>query len=79
MKIRLANNLDAISGDSEIAPEEVAGTKGIERVSELTKEAISIAAEIFKAHPEFKQITLDTMTDEDRKMIEFLKNSNNKN
>ena len=39
---------------------------------------IVIAVAIFKNHPEFKQVILDTTTDEERRMIEQVKN-NNKN
>ena len=70
MKIRFANNIEGITGDSEIPPEEVSGQKGIERVASLSKEAIGIATDIFKTHPEFKQVTFDTMTDEERVLIE---------
>ena len=35
---------------------------------EANKEA---AEKVFKEYPEFKQVTLDTMTDEDRKMMEM--------
>ena len=70
MKLRFSNNLDAIGGESEISPEEIAGKAGIERIASLSKEAIAIAHDIFKNHPEFKQVTLDTMTDEERKLIE---------
>lgn len=79
MKIRFANNIEGITGDSEIPPEEVLGKNGIERVASLSKEAIGIAADIFKAHPEFKQVTLDTMTDEERVLIEMSTQDNNKN
>ena len=79
MKIRFANNIEGITGDFDISPEEVSGTKGIERVSKLSKDAIEISTDIFKAHPEFKQVTLDTMTDEERVLIELSENSNNKN
>ena len=73
MKLRFSNNLDAIGGESEISPEEIAGKAGIERIASLSKEAIAIAHDIFKNHPEFKQVTLDTMTDEERTMIENAK------
>ncbi len=79
MKIRFANNIEGITGDSEIPPEEVSGKKGIERVASLSKEAIGIATDIFKTHPEFKQVTFDTMTDEERVLIELSEKSNNKN
>ena len=70
MKIRFANNIEGITGDSEIPPEEVSGPISIERVVKLLKDAIGIATDIFKTHPEFKQVTLDTMTDEERVLIE---------
>lgn len=79
MKIRFAKDMGLISGDSMIEPEELAGSMGIDRIASLSKEAIAIVTDIFKNHPEFKQITLDTTTDEERKLIELSKNSNNKN
>ena len=79
MKIRIANNLGDVCGGMEIDPEEVSGKIGIERVASLSKDGIIIAADIFKKHPEIKQVTLDTMTDEERRMIELSENSNNKN
>lgn len=73
MKIRFANNIEGITGDSDISLEEVSDTKDIERVAKLSKDAIDIATDIFKTHPEFKQVTLDTMTDEERVLIELSK------
>lgn len=73
MKIRFANNIEGITGDSDISLEEVSDTKDIERVAKLSKYAIEIATDIFKTHPEFKQVTLDTMTDEERVLIELSK------
>lgn len=73
MKIRFANNIEGITGDSDISLEEVSDTKDIERVAKLSKDAIEIATDIFKTHPEFKQVTLDTMTDEERVLIELSK------
>lgn len=78
MKIRFAKNIDTLTGDSVIEPEEAAVNMGIERIQKLTKDAIVIAVAIFKNHPEFKQVILDTTTDEERRMIEQVKN-NNKN
>lgn len=69
MKIRFAKNIDAISGGMEIGPEEIAGKMGIERVRQLSQDGIAIATDIFKNHPDIKQVTLDTMTDEERDMI----------
>ena len=70
MKIRIANNLGDISVGMEIDPEEVSGKIGIERAASLSKDGFIIAIDIFKNHPEIKQVTLDTMTDEERKLIE---------
>lgn len=79
MKIRFAKNIDTLTGDSVIEPEEAAGNMGIERIQELTKDAIVIAVAIFKNHPEFKQAILDTTTDEERKMLEMALKTDNKN
>ena len=79
MKIRFAKNIDTLTGDSVIEPEEAAGNMGIERIQELTKDAIVIAVAIFKNHPEFKQVILDTTTDEERKMLERALKTDNKN
>lgn len=73
MKIRFANNIEGITGDSDISLGEVSGPISIERVAKLSKDAIEIATDIFKTHPEFKQVTLDTMTDEERVLIELSK------
>jgi hypothetical protein len=43
------------------------------------KRAYEAAEVVWKQFPEFKQITLDTMTDEERKMIELSEHSNNQN
>ena len=70
MKIRIANNLGDICGGMEIDPEEVGGKMGIERAASLSKDGIIIATDISKKYPEIKQVTLDTMTDEERRLIE---------
>ena len=54
----------------EIDPEEIGGKMGIERAASLSKDGIIIATDIFKKYPEIKQVTLDTMTDEERRLIE---------
>ena len=79
MKIRIANNIDTVDGGMEIGPEEVGGKMGIERASRLSQDGIIIAIDIFKKYPEIKQVTLDTMTDEERALIEIAKSSNNQN
>ena len=69
MKIRFAKNLDNIDGGMEIGPEELSGKMGLERVRLLSQDGIAIATDIFQKYPEIKQVTLDTMTDEERDMI----------
>ena len=79
MKIRFAKDMGLISGDSMIEPEELAGSMGIERIASLSKEAIAIVTDIFKNHPEFKQVTLDTMTDEEKAIQKQAINTDIKN
>lgn len=79
MKVRFANNQCMIEGDMEIGPEEVFGKMGIEMVAKLSTNGITIATEIFKKYPEIKQVTLDTMTDEERALIEVAKSNIIKN
>lgn len=69
MKIRLAHNINTFDGGMEIGPEEIGGKMGMERLRKLTQEGIVIADEIFKRCPEIKQVTFDTMTDEERELI----------
>ena len=62
-----------------IAPEEVSGKMGMERVETLLKDGMTIAIDIFKKHEDIKQVTLDTMTDETRAIIEQAIKTNNQN
>lgn len=79
MKIRIANNIIDIDSDMVIAPEEISGKMGIERVETLLKDGMNIAIDIFKKHEDIKQVTLDTMTDETRAIIEEAIKTNNQN
>lgn len=79
MKIRIANNITNIDSDMVIAPEEISGKMGIERMEKLLKDGMSIAIDIFKKNDEIKQVTLDTMTDEVRDIIEQAIKTNNQN
>lgn len=79
MKIRIANNITYIDSDMVIAPEEISGKMGIERVETLLKDGMTIAIDIFKKHEDIKQVTLDTMTDETRAIIEQAIKTNNQN
>ena len=79
MKIRIANNIIDIDSDMVIAPEEISGKMGMERVETLLKDGMTIAIDIFKKHEDIKQVTLDTMTDETRAIIEEAIKTNNQN
>lgn len=45
-------------------------------VKDKVSKALDIAEEIWKKYPEFRQITLDTTTDEERKLIAMAQRSN---
>lgn len=45
-------------------------------VKDKVSKALDIAEEIWKKYPEFRQITLDTTTDEDRKLMAMAQRSN---
>lgn len=79
MKIRLAHNATTFDGGMEISPEEISGKMGLERVNQLAKAGLEIATDVLKKYPDIKQVTLDTMTDEEREIIEMATKSNNKN
>ena len=83
MKITLSNNLKDVGVAIEANKDEIGGIQKMKELadnfqSEMTR-AYEAAQMIWKQYPEFKQVTLDTMTDEERKMIELSENSNNKN
>jgi predicted metal-dependent hydrolase len=83
MKITLSKNFDNIGVAIEANKDEVGGVKKLKELaekfqSEMTR-AYEAAQMIFKEFPEFKQVTLDTMTDEERDIIEQAEISNNKN
>lgn len=83
MKITFSNNINDIGCAIEANQDEVGGVKELKAMAnkfqgEMTR-AYEAAQMIWKQYPEFKQVTLDTMTDEERKMIELSENLNNKN
>ena len=45
-------------------------------VKDKVSKALDIAEEIWKKYPEFKQITLDTTTDEEHKLMAMAQRSN---
>ena len=83
MKITISQNIDNIGFAIETNRDEIGGVDKLKELadkfqSEMTR-AYDAAQMVFKEFPEFKQVTLDTMTDEERRMIELSEKSNNKN
>lgn len=83
MKITISQNIDNIGFAIETNRDEIGGADKLKELadkfqSEMTR-AYEAAQMVFKEFPEFKQVTLDTMTDEERRMIELSEHSNNQN
>ena len=83
MKITLSHNIKDVGVAIEANKDEIGGIQKMKEQAdkfqgEMTR-AYEAAQMIWKQYPEFKQLTFDTMTDEERKMIELSENSNNKN
>jgi predicted metal-dependent hydrolase len=83
MKITISQNIDNIGFAIETNRDEIGGVDKLKELankfqSKMTR-AYEAAQMVFKEFPEFKQVTLDTMTDEERKMIELSEHSNNQN
>ena len=83
MKITLSNNIKDVGVAIEANKDEIGNIKKMKELadkfqSEMTR-AYEAAQLVWEKYPEFKQVTLDTLTDEERKMIELSENSNNKN
>ena len=83
MKITLSKNIDNIGVAIEANKDEVGGVQKLKELAdkfqgEMTR-AYEAAQMVFKEFPEFKQVTLDTLTDEERDMLEQAEKSNNKN
>ena len=83
MKITLSKNIDNIGVAIEANKDEMGGVAQIKALAEKFQKEMTRAYEaaqlVFKEFPEFKQVTLDTMTDEERKMIELSEHSHNQN
>lgn len=83
MKITLSRNLDNIGVAIEANKDEMGRVAQIKALAEKFQKEMTRAYEaaetVWKEYPEFKQVTLDTMTDEERRMIELSEKSNNKN
>ena len=83
MKITLSHNIKDVGVAIEANKDEIGNIQKMKELadkfqSEMTR-AYEAAQLIWKQYPEFKQVTLDTMTDEERALIEIAKTSNNKN
>lgn len=75
MKITFSQNINDIGCAIEANKNEIGGVQKLKELAEkfqneMTR-AYDAAAMVFKKYPEFKQVTLDTMTDEERKMMEM--------
>lgn len=83
MKITLSRNFDNIGVAIEANKDEMGRVAQIKALAEKFQKEMTRAYEaaeaVWKEYPEFKQVTLDTMTDEERRMIELSEKSNNKN
>ena len=79
----LSKNIDNIGVAIEANKDEMGRVAQIKALAEKFQKEMTRAYEaaeaVWKEYPEFKQVTLDTMTDEERKMIELSEKSNNKN
>ena len=83
MKITFSRNINDIGCAIEANKDEIGGVRQLKALAdkfqkEMTR-AYEAAEKVFKDYPEFKQVTLDTMTNEERDMIEYAETSNNKN
>ena len=83
MKITISQNIDNIGFAIEANKDEMGRVEQIKALAEKFQKEMTRAYEaaeaVWKEYPEFKQVTLDTMTDEERKMIELSEHSNNQN
>lgn len=83
MKITLSHNIKDVGVAIEANKDEIGGIQKMKELAdkfqgEMTR-AYEAAQLVWEKYPEFKQVTLDTLTDEERKMIEISESSNNKN
>lgn len=72
MKIVLSQNVEDKSFRIEPEKSEIKNLDALQvLIKDKVSKALEAADEIWKKYPDFKQITLDTMTDEERKIIMF--------
>ena len=74
MKITLSHNIKDVGVAIEANKDEIGGIQKMKELAdkfqgEMTR-AYEAAQMIWKQYPEFRQVTLDTMTDEERTLIE---------
>lgn len=69
MKFRLSKNYQDILFDAEIGPDEVKGMESAD-LAEFIKSAYTAAEKVFKKHPQFKTIILDTFSVEEQRIME---------
>lgn len=83
MKITFSQNIDDVGVAIEANKDEIGGAQKLRELADKFRKEMSRAYEaaelIWKHYPEFRQVTLDTMTDEERKLILISEKSNNKN
>ena len=81
MKITLSKNIDNIGVAIEANKDEIGGAQKLQELANKFQKEMMRAYEaaqlIWKQYPEFKQVTLDTMTDEERKLIEVSQTKTN--
>ena len=74
MKITLSNNIDNIGCAIEANQDEIGGVAKLKELADKFQNqmirAYEAARNVWKEYPEFRQVTLDTMTDEERRLIE---------
>ena len=75
MKITFSRNINDIGCAIEANKDEIGGVQKLKELAdkfqnEMTR-AYDAAQMVFKKYPEFKQVTLDTMTDDERNMLEM--------
>ena len=83
MKIKLSKNMHDIGVVIEANKNEIGGVKKLKELSDKFQKEMTSAYDaaqmVFKEFPEFKQVTLDTLSDEEHAMLDFMEKSNNKN
>ena len=75
MKYILSKNIESIGFAMEGSKDEIKRFKNAKYLADKMVKAHDAANMIFEKFPEFKQVTLDTVTDEERDMIEQSKKS----